>query len=242
MTESDTLDLSGLAPEIDLVASRALFERRRVRVRRRRRVTRGSVAAVVAIAVGLGVARWPDTQAELDTGLLDQPVRSAATDRMRSIEVDLLAAAGRIAMDIPDEFELLHHQGRLSDGSLTDGLTIHEDPGLPADPAQRAAHLATMPVETLAFDTDRRLDGPRPGDRQISVAIWPRSAVDISRFDPLDDSRFTYPAFYDTPPDPEWNKSVILQVDADTVMFVNGRNLDEETLLRIASSIRVERP
>jgi hypothetical protein len=70
------------------------------------------------------------------------------------------------------------------------------------------------------------------------VAFW-RSGVDVGQFDPLDDPRFTMPAYHDSPPDPEWSQSVVLVPDADEVLFVNGRNLRRDELTDVAASLEL---
>ena len=96
------------------------------------------------------------------------------------------------------------------------------------------ATIASSPKEKFSFRIGKATERPQ----QITVVVWPKG-VDLSRFTPIDDPRFKVKAYFDTPPDPEWNASVILETDAGTNVFVNGRNLDKETVLALAASVEI---
>jgi hypothetical protein len=106
----DVLDLSGLAPDVDLSAARALFDRGRSRRRRRRQIVQalGGVALVGGL-IGLALAIWPEDTNEVRTAPSEQPAEEPATF---AFEVLQMAAVGdemgrlRAAVD-PAQLEAL---------------------------------------------------------------------------------------------------------------------------------------
>lgn len=220
-----------------------LYERVRRRTRRRRALA--SIAAVSIAAVSIfGVAAGRST--ENDTVVFSGGVDTTATDpTMTSVtsapatRFDLLAVGGSISIALPADATLTDHIGQLADGTITNGSTSYRNPALSAGESLTEGDqemIATSPIETLSFQLGEKTEAPQ----QITVVFW-RAGLDLGSFEPLDDARFHTAAYFDSPPDEEWNKSVILTPDDELVVFVNGRNLERETLLAVAASLQVNR-
>ena len=200
MSEIDDPALDGLAPEVDMAASRALFERRRARRRTKQRAgyvggALGLVAIVAIVVVALGSSSDNDEQIRTVDDPPTTPATAAPIDTVRTIE------------DVGNGLSVTLQPGwALAPGPLT--LTNFQRQGVSqADPAEvlsfgtaplyygidRTCEVANLPVETLdAMESDevlvqvleRRLRStpdlpPRPDHfDETTVPEWTNSCAD----------------------------------------------------------------